>query len=157
MEEERSLESMVEIKKFTKKTEILDYVKSKFSKENDLILIRGSTATKRIKKFSDVDIEIYGSKLKKPYYELILLNNNPSLLSAYYYKYEKGKEIIKPNGVNIIYGEYNNKIKPNFDKDTYNNKEKIIRECQLLTDFFFKYLRTKDNKYLKSVQKRIKS
>ena len=33
---------------------------------------------------------------------------------------------------------------------THNNKQRIIRECQLVVDFMFKYLRKKGNKsYLK--------
>ena len=70
-------------------------------------MVRGSTATKHTKKFSDFDIEVWATKLKKPYYEIALI------------------------------------------------KEKRKRGCQLLVDFFFKYLRTKDKKYLQSVQKRI--
>ena len=140
---------------FNNKREIFAYIKRKFSKESELILIRGSTATKSVKKFSDFDIEIYRKKLKKPYYEVVFLKEKPILLSVYFDKYKKGKKIQKPANVKVLYGEYNDKIKPNFSKDTYTHKQKIRRECQLLIDFFFKYLRTKDKKYLNSIQKRI--
>ena len=143
------------MKNFNNKREVFEYIKKKFSKESKLILVRGSTATKPAKKFSDFDIEIWTNKLKKPHYEIAFIKEKPILISAYFYKHKEGREIKKPSNVKILLGKYNDKVKPDFSKDTYNNKEKIKRECQLLTDFFFKYLRTKDKKYLQSIQKRI--
>ena len=137
---------------FINEKDVFEYIKKKFSKESKLILVRGSTATKPAKKFGDFDIEIWTNKLKKPYYEIAFIKEKPILISAYFYKYQEGKDIQKPSNVKILYGKYNDKIKPDLSKDTYNNKEKIKRECQLLVDFFFKYLRTKDKKYLQSVQ-----
>lgn len=148
------------MKAFQDKQQIFDYVGKKF-KDSELILVRGSTATKPIKDFSDIDLEIWGAKLKKPYYEIIFLKKSPVLITAYFYKYKKGKEITSPTNVKIISGKYNKSLeksftsKEHFVKDKYTPKQKIKREIQLATDFFFKYLRTKDKKYLNSVQKRI--
>lgn len=144
-----------EIKIFQNKSEIYQYIKKKYPKANT-ILIRGSTTKKPIKKFSDFDIEIWGEKIKKPYYEIAFFKDKPILISAYFYKYRKGKEIKIPSGVKIIYGKYGNKIKPDFSEDFYNKEEEIKRECQLVTDFLFKYLRSKNIKYLNYIQKRIK-
>ena len=144
------------MKGFKSKEEVFIYLKKKFSKESKLILLRGSTATKPAKKFSDFDIEVYGNKSKKPSYELAFLKEKPILLSVYFYKYSEGEKIQKPLNVKIIFGRYTDKIKPNFSKDTYTDKEKIRRECQLVIDFLFKYLRCGDKKYLESVQKRLK-
>ena len=140
---------------FINEKEVFEYIKKKFSNESKLILVRGSTATKPAKKFGDFDIEIWTIKTKKPYYEIAFIKEKPILISAYFYKYKEGKEIQKPSSIKILHGKYNDKIKPNFCKDSYTHKEKIKRECQLLVDFLFKYLRTKDKKYLQSVQKRI--
>jgi hypothetical protein len=140
---------------FTDEKEVFVYIKNKFSKESKLILVRGSTATKPVKKFGDFDIEVWTIKLKKPYYEITFIKEKPILISVYFYKYKEGKEIQKPSNVKILYGKYNNKLEPDFNKDTYTSKEKIKRECQLIVDFFFKYLRTKDKKYLQFIQKRI--
>ncbi len=143
------------MKNFDNKKEVFEYIKKKFNKESRLILVRGSTATKPAKKFDDFDIEIWTNEIKKPYYEIAFVKEKPILISVYFYKYNEGKEIQKPQNVKILHGKYNNKIKPNINKDTYTNKERIKRECQLIVDFFFKYLRTKDKKYLKPIQKRI--
>ncbi|MFH1211064.1 MAG: hypothetical protein V1645_04065 [archaeon] len=140
---------------FTNKKEVLSYIKRKFSKESNLILIRGSTAYKNVKNFSDFDIEIWGKKLRKPYYDIAFIKEKPILISAYFYKYKKGRKTKVPQGTLIIKGQYNNKIIPDFSKDKYTNKQKIKRDCQLAIDFFFKYLRTKDKKYLTSVRRRI--
>jgi len=146
---------------FINKQEVFEYIKKRFSKESKLILVRGSTATKPAKKFSDFDIEVWGSKLKKPYYEIALLKEKPILITTYYYNFKDGKEIQKPHNVKILFGVYNKEIEKSFNspehfaKDSYTPKEKIKRECQLLTDFFFKYLRSGDKDYLNSVQKRI--
>ncbi len=147
------------MKTFKNKQQIFNYIK-KISK-GKLILIRGSTATKPLKNFSDVDIEIYSDKLKKADYEIVLVNKKIVLVTIYYYKYEKGREIKAPKNVKIISGGYNEGIEKSFNspehfaKDTYTQKEKIKRECQMVIDFMFKFLRTKNKEYLKSVQKRI--
>lgn len=149
------------MRSFIDKKEIFGYIKNKFSKESKLILVRGSTATKPAKKFSDFDIEVWVSKLKKPHYEIVFLKEKPILITAYYYKYKGGKEIQKPRNVKILFGVYNKEVDESlnspehFVRDKYTPKEKIKRECQLLVDFFFKYLRSKEKKYLQSVQKRI--
>ncbi|MAG47879.1 hypothetical protein CL617_04700 [archaeon] len=141
---------------FKNKKEIFEYITNKFQKESDILLIRGSSAYNSIKNFSDIDIEIYSKKLQKPYYEIVSFKEKPILISAYFNRYISGKVVKKPNNIKILHGKFNNKIKPDFKRDTYTDKQKIKRECQLVTDFFFKYLRTKDKTYLNAIQKRIK-
>jgi len=85
-----------------------------------------------------------------------LLNQKIILISAYFYKFKKGEKTDTPKNIKLIYGEYNKNLSPNYKKDNYNQKQKIKRECQLAIDFFFKYLRHNNLKYLESVQKRIK-
>ena len=144
------------INKYKNKKDLYEYIEKKLSKNSALILIRGSTAKKKIKRFSDFDIEVYGKKIKKPYYEIALIKGKPILISAYFYRYKRGKKIKGPSNTKIIYGEYNDKINSTFSKDNYNQKEKIKRECQLITDFLFKYLRNKDVNNLNIVQSKIK-
>jgi predicted nucleotidyltransferase len=147
------------MQKFKSKDRALEYIRRKFSK-NELILIRGSTANGSIKNFSDIDVEVYG-ELKKPCYELIFTDDKLVLITAYFYEYKEGEKIKSPKNVRVLKGEYNINIEKSFHspshfaKDTYSSKQKIIRETQLAMDFMFKYLRTKDTKYLESVQKRI--
>jgi len=119
------------MKKFKDKKQVLKYLQRLFG--NNEFAIIGSASNKSFKNFLDIDIEVYG-KFDKPYYEIILVGNKLILISAYFYKDKKNKP----------------------KKDTYNSKQKIKRECQLAIDFMFKYLRTKNKKYLESVQKRIK-
>jgi len=140
---------------FSNEEGVFEYIKKNYGKEGKLILVRGSTSTRPAKKFDDFDIEIWTNKVREPYYEIVLIKEEPILISVYFYKYKEGGDIQKPSNVKVLQGKYNCRIKPVFTKYTYTNKEKIKRECQLLTDFFFKYLRTKDKKYLRSVQKRI--
>ena len=141
---------------FKNKKEIFDYIKKKFEKESKLILIRGSASNKNLKKFSDIDVEVYSNKLKKPYYEIIFLKEKPILVSVYFEKYKTGKKIKESYNVKVLSGKYNNKIKPDFSKENYNNKQKIKRDCQLCVDFLFKYIRSKDKRYLEYLQKKIK-
>ena len=141
--------------KFKNKKEIFNYIKKKFIKDK-LILIRGSAVNRKLKAFYDIDVEVYTHYIRKPYYEIIFLKRNPILISAYFYKYKKGKYTKETKNVKVILGNYNKNIKPNFKKDIYNNKQRIIRECQLVVDFMFKYLRKKDKKYINDIQKRIK-
>ncbi len=77
-------------------------------------------------------------------------------MTIHFYRYKEG-DLCKPqeDNIRVLKGDYNVNIQPDFSKDTYSQEEKIKRECQLLTDFMFKYLRTKNQKYLQSVQKRI--
>ena len=142
------------LKNFNNKKEILQYIKNSF--KGDLILIRGSTAYQPAKRFSDFDVEAYGKKPRKPDYEIAFLKEKPILISTYFYKFKPGKKIQKPKNVKILHGKYNDKINPDFSKDTYAPKEKIKKEFQLLVDSFFKYLRHGNKKDLEPVQKRLK-
>ena len=76
---------------FKNKQEIFSYLKRKLSGENKVIIVKGSTAYGAIKAFSDIDVETYGNKFDKPYYELIFLREKPVLVSVYFNKYKKGK------------------------------------------------------------------
>jgi hypothetical protein len=140
---------------FISKKEVFEYIKTTFSQGNTLILINGSTAKKPAKKFSDFDIEVWGPVLKKPYYELAFINEKPILISIYFYVFKEGKTCKPPSAVKILFGKYNASIKSDFSDDAYTVQEKERRECQLVTDFLFKYMRSGDKKYLESVQKRI--
>ena len=139
---------------FQSKDELFGYLVRKFKSGNNVILIRGSTAHGTLKQFSDVDVEIY-EKSRKPYYDIAFVGSKLILVTIYFYPYKAGKPCFFEDNVRVLYGEYNDNLKPIFKKDTYNSGEKTIRECQLLIDSFFKYLRTKDKKYLEAVKKRI--
>ena len=145
--------------RFKNKRDLYKYIKTMF-KESDLIFIQGSTAYGRIKNFSDFDVEIYGKKLKKPYYELAFIKNIPVLISAYFHRFTHGEKVKAPEGVRIIKGYFTDKLKrehtPMYGEGSYNAEEKLRRECQLVTDFCFKYFRSKDKQYLRYIQKRIK-
>ena len=143
------------MKKFNTKKEVFSYITNIFSK-CQVILIRGSTAFGRVKNFSDFDVEAYGNFIQKPIYELVFLKDKITLITIYFYKFKKGKTTIpKEKNVKILKGIHNENLRPDFSKDKYSQEEKIKRECQLLIDFMFKYLRSKDEKSLNSVQKRI--
>ena len=146
----------LEIKKFKTKKEVFHYLVSTYSKENKLIGIRGSTAYGKIKHFSDLDIEVFGKEARKPIYDLVFIGKRLTVITTYFYLFKEGKPLMKfPENLKTLYGTYNTNTQPNFSKDTYTPEEKIKRECQLLVDFLFKYLRSKDQKYLNSIQKRI--
>lgn len=148
-----------EIKKFRNKTELFGYLRKKFN-ESRVILIHGSTAHKPVKKFSDFDIEVYGKIIKKPYYELIFINRKPALLTTLFYKYRAGEKETAPQKIRVLKGDYTSTIKNRepqtmYSEGIYTSKEKTKRECQLVTDFCFKYIRSKDRQYLRYIQKRI--
>src|SRR3989344_1846648 len=95
------------------KKDLFEYVRKIFAKKAEVVLIRGSTANGSVKAFSDVDVEVYvKSKLDKPYYEIILYNNSPLLISAYFYDYIEGKKARCPKNVKVLFGDFNDKIKP---------------------------------------------
>lgn len=146
------------IPQFKNKEAIFDYIIKKFSKESKIIAVTGSTAHKPIKEFSDIDINIWGNPIKKPYYELVFVNKKPVLISIYFYKYKRGKKINPPRKFRILYGKFNDSIElfQGMDALKYNHKETIKRQCQLIIDFAFKYFRAKDKKYLGYIQKRIR-
>ena len=144
------------MRNFKNKKEVFGYIVRLFKKKSKLILIRGSTAKSKLKIFSDIDAEVHGKNKRKPYYEIIFVNKMPVLISAYFYKYKEGKKEKAPSNLLILHGNYNNNIRPDFSKDNYNNKEKVKRECQIVIDFMFKYLRSKNKIYLEFVQRRIK-
>ena len=118
------------MKNFNNKKQIFEYLIKKFSKDSKIILIRGSTAKGKIKQFSDIDIEIYSTNLKKPYYEIAFVGRKIILISVYFYKFKEGEKTREPKNVKIIYGNYNNEIKPDFSKDRYSHKEKVKREAE---------------------------
>jgi hypothetical protein len=145
------------IKNFKNKQELFNYLLEPFSKKSKVILIRGSTAKNPVTQFSDFDIEVYSKKLRKPYYEIVFLGNKLVLLSVYFYKFIDGDKIKTPEKIKVIHGQYNNSIRPDFSIDSYTNKQKIKRECQLVIDHFFSYLRHKNRlDKLESINKRLK-
>ncbi|MCH8945769.1 MAG: hypothetical protein IIA85_02510 [Nanoarchaeota archaeon] len=118
------------MKEIGTKKKLVKYIEQISNKEE--YEITGSAFKRPFKNFSDIDINVYG-KTSKPHYEIICFKNKIILLSFYFYKDKNNiPESMK-----------------------YSSGEKIKRECQLAVDFMFKYLRTKDKKYLESVQKRI--
>jgi|SRR3989338_6576887 len=144
-----------EIKKFRSKEEILCYIKNIF-RDHNVIIIHGSAAKNKLKKYGDIDIEVYTKKLEKPYYEIVYQNKKVTLLSVYFYKFKEGKKTKVPKDIRIIKGVYNNQLKSNSTKESYSSKENLKRQCQLVVDFAFKHFRSKNDIYLKYIQKRIK-
>ncbi len=136
------------MKSFSSKQEVFDYLKEKYSNAK-AIVIQGSTAKGDIKEFSDIDLIFYQDKPAKPEYELILVNNKLVLISAYPYKAGKRLKEIPENAL-VLKGEYYEQI----DNQTeYDKKERVLRDNQMFLDFLFKYLRTKDIKYLDNLDK----
>ncbi len=154
------MEKDPKIHKFQGKASLFEYLRFKF-RDEQVILVHGSTATKPVKNFSDFDIELYGKSIKKPYYELVFINDKPVLLAMYRYKYQEGQKKAPPQNIRVIKGEYTDAIenrKPHtmYSEGVYSPEEKIRRECQLVVDFCFKYFRSKNELYLRYIQKRIK-
>jgi hypothetical protein len=144
------------MKTFKTKKQVYKYIINSFKKHSEVICIIGSSLSKPLKEFSDIDVNIFSKKHKKPYYEIIFLNKKPILLTVYYQEYVKGKKIKPPKNTKVIYGNYNNNLKPHFGKKKYPLKKRVTRECQLVTDFLFKYFRSRDKTYLEYTQKRLK-
>ena len=144
------------IRGFKNKDEIFDYIRKRFINSN-LILVHGSTALRPVKRFSDFDIEIYSKHLRKPYYEIAFCRNKPVLITIYFYEYKGGKKVKPPQSIKVIHGKYRKIEHDDWTKkkSIYNQKERLRRECQLVTDFLFKYVRSNDRQYLKYTQKRI--
>jgi hypothetical protein len=149
------------IKQFNTREDIHKYLVNTFSKPSDLVLIRGSTAFGKIRSYSDFDVEIYSKSIKNPFYEIIFYKNHPVLLTIYFYSYSKGKDILPPKNLNVLQGVYNDKIEEIFQREIskegqYNGKDLIARKCQLNIDFFFKFMRSKDSKFLEKVNNRLR-
>ena len=143
------------INSFNSKTELYNYIIKKFP-NSKLILLSGSMVSKRVKHYSDFDMEIHSvdGASKRPYYELIFVSNKLCLLTIYFVKFFPGKSIKPPKDKKVIFGDYNNHYHCS-GRNTYNVKQKIKRENQLILDIFFKYVRHKEKKYLEWVAKRI--
>ncbi len=133
---------------FKLKKEVFEYINKKYSKA-ETILIKGSAVNKNLKDFSDIDVEFYQDEPAKPEYEIVLVNDKIVLITAYPYK--SGKQISKiPNTVLVLKGDY---CEPIENQEEYSAKERDVRNNQLFLDFLFKYLRTKDKRYLEIVEK----
>lgn len=136
------------MKSFKSKKEVFEYIKKKYSK-SEAVLIKGSTVNKDLKDFSDIDAEFYQNKPAKPEYELVLVEDKIVLITAYPYK--SGKPINKiPDNVLVLKGDYCEQLE---NQKEYSKEEREVRNNQLFLDFLFKYLRTKDKKYLETVEK----
>jgi predicted nucleotidyltransferase len=148
------------MKEFNYKEEVFKYILENYAQSAKAVLVRGSTASYRVKPFSDFDIEIYSQKKQYPIYEIHLCAGYPILITIYFYEYKFGSLLIKPQNVKMLKGNYTSGIEEVFQKeintkDPYNEKEKIIRNNQILVDFLFKFFRTKDENALNKVQKRL--
>ena len=86
---------------------------------------------------------------------IAFFNQKPMLISVYFYKYRNGRVITPEKNVRILYGKYNKNLKPDFSREEYTPGQRIKRECQMVVDSLFRYLRHKDKKDLERVQKRI--
>lgn len=139
------------MKIFKTKKEVFEYIKENY-KDAETILIKGSTAQGKIKEFSDIDVEFYQDKSAKPEYELVLVEDKIVLISAYPYKMGKGIEKI-PDNVLVLKGDYCEQIDI---QKKYTEEERAVRDNQMFLDFLFKYLRTRDKKYLEIVKKYLK-
>ena len=136
------------MKQFKSKREVFEYIKKKYSTA-ETILIKGSAVNKNLKEFSDIDVEFYQDKSAKPEYEFVLVEDKIVLITAYPYK--SGKQINKiPDNILVLKGNYCEQIE---NQEEYSAKEREIRNNQLFLDFLFKYLRTKDKKYLETIEK----
>ena len=141
---------------FANKTAVFEHLKKKFAKGSKLIIVKGSTVTKPVRRFSDFDVEVWCKKPRKPYYEIAFVRAKAILISAYFYRYKEGKQAQTPPNTKILHGKYNSKIRTYFSKESYTPRQITTRECHLVADFMFKYMRSKDKEYLNAVQKRIK-
>ena len=139
------------MKEFKTKEETFQYIKNKFLSDDVVgIVVVGSTAKGKIKNFSDIDVVVFNKKLLKPYYELCLIENKLVLITAYFYDF--GNKIELPKNGRIIYGDYYSQIEPKGNLN-YNDAEGIKRNNQMFIDGFFKFLRSKDKKYIEWIEK----
>lgn len=139
------------MKEFKSKTSVFEYISKKF-KEQDTqgICVVGSTAKGKIKNFSDIDVVVFNKTGKKPFYELCLVNKKVVLITVYYYKAGKIEKI--PNNGKILCGNYFQQIEHKNDRK-YTLKQRTIRDNQMFLDGFFKFLRSKNKRYLDWVDK----
>lgn len=138
--------------RFENKTKLFNWIVQSF--DGKAILVRGSTAFGPVKKFSDFDIEIWGKK-RDEHYDIIIVENKLALLTINFYDYKNGPKAKTPKNMKILKGQYNKNLEPTFTRETRTGVRKVKRECQLLLDFMFKYLRSGDKKALHAVKKRI--
>ena len=139
------------MQQFKSKKEVFNYIKQKFLAEGvEGIVIQGSTTKGKIKDFSDIDIIVFNNKKLKPYYELCLVNNKMVLITAYFYK--PGKIEKTPKNEVVLYGNSYSQIEHKGNLD-YTKEERIKRANQMFLDCLFKYLRSRDKSYLKTVDK----
>lgn len=137
------------------KTEVFEYVLKKFKNDSEVITLGGSSRNKPLKDFSDMDFNIFSKKYFKPYYEIVLVNNKPILITVYSQKFFRGNEITPPKNQLVLFGRYNDNLKIDYSISKYEGRGKIVRECQLAVDFLFKYTRSNNKKWLENVQKRL--
>lgn len=139
------------MKQFKSKAEVFEYISNKFnSKKVKGIAIVGSTAKKSIKNFSDIDVVVFNEKPLKPFYEICLVKENLVLITVYFYK--AGKKTKLPENGKILKGDYFEQIEHK-KSSVYNSKQRAIRDNQMFLDGLFKFLRSKDKKYLNWVEK----
>lgn len=149
------------MKKFSSKTEIFSYIRDNFCGNNDTVIVRGSTAIKALDSFDDFDIEVYTTKPKKPYYEIIFYREKPILISIYYHIDEQGEIIKPPREIKVLQGEYHSNIDRIFMEDfakrtKHTPEDKITRSNQMIIDNLFKFMRSNNRDFLDKVNRDLK-
>lgn len=136
---------------FSTKESVFNYLKKRFVSKNVLgIAVVGSTAKGKIKNYSDIDMVVFNNQKLKPYYELCLIADKLVLITVYFYKAGKLAKI--PKNGKIIYGNYYSQIEYRGNLK-YNRNERMRRDNQMFIDGLFKFLRSKDKKYLSWIEK----
>lgn len=139
------------MKEFKSKAEVFEYISNKFnSKDVKGIAIVGSTAKKAIRNFSDIDVDVFNEKQLKPFYELCLVKEKIVLITVYFYK--AGKKAQLPENGKILEGSYFEQIEHK-KSSIYTKKQRAGRDNQMFLDSLFKFLRSKNKKYLAVVDK----
>jgi len=138
------------MREFKDKEEVFEYIREKYSNA-DSVLVKGSSV-KDLVDFGDIDVEFYQDKPAKPEYELVLAEGKLLLISAYPYKAGKQKKDV-PENVLLLKGNYPEQIE---NQEEYTPSERKLRDNQMLIDMLFKYMRTKDKKCIKSIEKYLK-
>ncbi len=143
------------MKSFTNKNQIYDYLKNKFIDSEGTIILRGSMVKNKIIKFSDFDFEIYNNKPRDPFYEVVLVNKKPVLITIWFGKYSKKKSTIPPKEIKVVFGDYFSYMSYIIDDKEYKGERKVKRECQSVIDRLFKYLRSNEIENIEKINKKI--
>lgn len=149
---------------FYLKSDIHNYILTKFSKLGETVILTNKasfSSSRYLKSFTNVEVEIYGKQAKKPYCDLIFFHEKPVLLKINFFKLKEGQVADLPEGMKVLQGEYTDsleqiKSESNLDKLNLSKSDKTTLENQRLIDSFFSYMRTKEDKYLEDVQRKLR-